>query len=141
MIEGHDTRIALADFEPLDAAAFEYQERAVVVFDDLALLREVGGAFVRIAAVVDEYADEKAVGLAVGDMEGEIAAHGGEAAGLHDIGENVGADLRRPLAQRAQAARRAPSRDEGNQKRDDQRRPQGTAGAAARATHRRHSSR
>ena len=45
MIEGHDTRIALADLESLDAAAFEYQERAVVVLDDLALLREVGGAF------------------------------------------------------------------------------------------------
>jgi hypothetical protein len=68
--------------------------------------------FVRIAPVIEEYADEKAVGLPVGDVEGEVAAHGSEAAGLHDVGENVRADLRRPLAQHTQAEGRAPTREE-----------------------------
>ena len=52
----------------------------------------------RIAPVVDEYADQESVRPPVGDVEGEIAAHRGEAAGLHDIGENVGAHLRAPVA-------------------------------------------
>ena len=93
-------------FEPLDAAAFEHQERAVVVLHDLALLGEIGGVLLGIAPVVDENADQEAVRPPVGDVEGEIAADGGEAAGLHDIGENIGAHLRRPIAQFAQAARR-----------------------------------
>ena len=60
----------------------------------------------RIAPVVDEYADQEAVRPPIGNVEGEIAAHRGEAAGLHDIGKNIGAHLRAPIAQRTQAHRR-----------------------------------
>ena len=88
---------------PLNAAAFQHQERAVVVLHDLALLGEIGGVLVGIAAIVDEDADQQAVRPPVGDVEGEIAADCGEAAGLHDIGEDVGAHLRAPVAQFAQS--------------------------------------
>ena len=65
----------------------------MLIFDDLALLGEVGGVLLRIAGVVDENAEQKAIRPPVGDVEGEIATHGRETAGLHDIGQNVGAHL------------------------------------------------
>ena len=117
-IESHDARIALAGFEPLDAAAFEHQERALVVLHDLALLGEIGGMFIGIAAVVDENADQETVRPAVCDVESEIAADRREAAGLNDIGEDVGAHLRTPVTQFTQAARRDIGGDDGDQDRN-----------------------
>ena len=77
---------------------------------------------VGIAAVVDENADQKAVRPPVGNVERKIAAYCGEAARLHDIGEDVGAHLRAPVAQFAQSARRDISGNGGDQERYDQRR-------------------
>jgi hypothetical protein len=57
-----------------------------------------------IAPIVDENADQQAVLLPVCNMESEIAADGGEAARLDDVGENVGAHLRAPIAKFAKAA-------------------------------------
>ena len=84
----------MAGFEPLNAAMFEHEERAVFVLYDLALLGEISGLLIGVASIVDEYADKQAIRAPVGDVEGEIVAYAGETAGLHDIGENVGAHLR-----------------------------------------------
>ena len=117
-IESHDAWIALAGFEALNTAPFEYEERAVVVFDDLALLGEICGMLVGVAPIIDEYADKKTIRPSVRNVEGEVAAHRSEATGLHDVGENVGAHLRRPVAQFTQAARRDIGGDGGDQERD-----------------------
>ena len=79
------------------------QERALVVLHDLALLGEIGGVFIGVAAVVDEDADQETVRPAVRNVESEIAADRGEAAGLNDIGQNVGAHLRTPVTQFTQS--------------------------------------
>ena len=97
---------------------FEHEERAIVVLYDLALLSKVSGWFIGIASIVDEYTDEQAVRPPVCDVEGEIAAHGGEAAGLHDIGEDVRAHLLTPVVQLAQAAWRDIGGNDGDQERN-----------------------
>jgi hypothetical protein len=51
-----------------------------------------------IAPIVDENADQQTVRLSVCNMESEIAPDGGEAARLNDVGKNIGAHLRAPLA-------------------------------------------
>src|SRR5208282_3808107 len=60
-LESDDARIALTGFQPLDAAAFEDEKRSLVRLHDLALLGEVGGVLIGIAAVVDENAEQKTV--------------------------------------------------------------------------------
>ena len=79
------------------------EEGAVVVLHDLALLGDDGDALLGIAPVVDEDADQQAVGPALADVEGEAPLDRGEAAGLHDVGDEIGAHLGRPVAQLAQA--------------------------------------
>ena len=80
--------------------------------------------FVGIAAVVEEYAEQKSVGPPVGDVEREIAPDRGEASWLHDVGENICANLGRPIAQLTQAPRRDVDGDGGDQERHHQARGQ-----------------
>ena len=75
-----------------------------------------------VAAVVDEDADQETVRPAVGDVESQIATHRRETARLYDIGEDVGAHLRAPVAQFTQRARRDIGGNCGDQERNDQRR-------------------
>ena len=59
-----------------------------------------------IAPVVDKNSNQQAVWSSICNVEREIAADRGKAARLDDIGENIGAHLRAPIAQFPQAARR-----------------------------------
>ena len=79
------------------------------------MLGEDGDALLRIAAVVQQQADEQAVGAALADVEGEARLDGDEAAGLHDVADEVGAHLGQPAAQHAQAFRRDIGADAGEQ--------------------------
>ena len=83
---------------------------------------EIGGMHGGIAPIVDEDADQQSVRLAVRNVKSEIAADGGEATRLNDVGKNIGAHLRAPIAQFAQAAGRHIGRDRRDQQRDDGRR-------------------
>ena len=88
--------LALRGFEPLHAAGLKHEEGAAIVADDGALLGEEGRALLRVAAVIDEHAEQHAVRLPLADMEDEAALEAVEAAGLHDVGDEVGAHFVRP---------------------------------------------
>ena len=60
----HDGRIALAGLVALHAAAFEHEERAALVLQDIALLGEDGCPLLRLALIVDEDAEQLPVRLA-----------------------------------------------------------------------------
>ncbi len=95
-VEGHNARVAFVRLGSLDAAAFHHQKRTLLILHDLALLGEVGGMLFRIAGVVDENAEQESIWTPVGNVEGEVAAHCRKSTRLHDVGQDVGAHLRRP---------------------------------------------
>ena len=55
-------------------------------------------AFLGIAAVVDEDADQQAAGLAFANADRQVLLELREAARLQDVGEDVGGDLAVPAA-------------------------------------------
>ena len=59
--------------QALDAAVDQHQEGAASRLDDLAVFGERGDALVRVAAVVDEDAEQLAVGAPLADVEREAA--------------------------------------------------------------------
>ena len=75
--------------------------------------------FIWVAPIVKKNPHQESVRPPVSDVEGEIAAHRGEAARLHDIGENIGAHLRAPVAHLAERARRHVGGHGGDQERND----------------------
>src|SRR5262245_35644241 len=83
-LERHDGGIALVDLAALNAPALEHEERAAVVFQDIAALGEEGGALLGVTAIVDKDAHQLAVRPAVADVERQAAFDGAEAAGLDD---------------------------------------------------------
>ena len=110
-------------------------------FDDLAVFGQRGDALVRIAPVVDEDAEQLPVGAPLADVEREAALDRDEAAGLHDVDDEIRLHLGGPVAQFAQALRRQIGADA---ERPAPRPPaswSGTAGRCATATCRRRSSR
>ena len=79
---------------------------AVLVLHHLAELGHDGDALRGIAAVVHQQADQQAVRPALADVEGEALFDRGEAAGLHDVADEIGAHLGDPAAQQPQTFRR-----------------------------------
>ena len=121
-LEIHDRRIlllegaflallALDDFQPMHAAGLEHEEGAALVLHDRALLGQEGRALLRIAPVVDEHAEQHAVGMPFADVKTQPALEAVEAAGLHDVADQVGAHLVGPVVERLHAERTEPGAD------------------------------
>ena len=104
---------------PLHAAAFEHEIDAAVVLEDLALLGENRHAVLGIALVVDEDAEQLAVRPPLADVQHQAAFDAGEAAGLNDVADEIGADLGRPVPQLAQAPGREIDAERHDEQRDD----------------------
>ena len=114
---------------PLNAAVLQQQVAAVFVLHHLAELGHDGDANRGVAAVVHQQPGQEPVGPAFANVEGETLFDGGEAAGLDDVADEIGAHLGDPAAQQPQTFRRdigADCRDhEGRENRDhDERRQQ-----------------
>ena len=138
-IENDHVGIALLCLVPLDAAIFQNQEAAVCVLHHLAALGNDGDALRGIAAVVHQQAHQKTVGPAFTDVESEALFDRGEAAGLHDVADQIGAHLGDPPAQHPKTFRRDKGADRHQHHRRDDRdrdeRFQQAPGAHARAVH------
>ena len=116
-IEKDDVGIALLCLVPLNAAFFQKQEVAVLVLHHLAVFGNDSDALRGIAAIVHQQADQKAVGPAFADIEGQSMLDRGEAAGLHDIAHQIGAYFGNPPAQHPQTLRRNKGADRRQQQR------------------------
>src|SRR5271155_3930129 len=77
--------------------------------------------FLGIATVVEEDADQQSIGTPIGDVESKVTAYRRETTRLHDIAEDIGANLGSPIAQFTETKRRNVDRNSGDQERDYQR--------------------
>ena len=120
-VEQDERGIALAGFVSLHAAVLQHEEYSALVLHDVALLGDDGGALLCVALVIDEDPQQLPVRPSFPDMQGEPVLYLGETPGLHDIADQVGADLGGPAAQLAKSPRRDEHADRRNQKGDDDR--------------------
>ena len=118
-VEQHDRGIALASLVPLHGAVLKHEEQAALVLYDVALLGEDACSLLRVALVVDEDPEQLSVGAPFANVEGEPLFKLGEAARLHDVRNEIGANLGRPTPQLAQPPWRNVDADRGNQQRHD----------------------
>jgi hypothetical protein len=102
-VEQHDRGIALAGLVPLHGAILQHEEQAALVLYDIALLGENAGTLFRVALIVDEDPHQLSVGAPFANVKGQPLFELGEAARLHDVRHEIGADLGRPPPQLAQA--------------------------------------
>ena len=98
--------INLSALQALDAAVDQDQERPAPCLDDLAIFGKRSDTLVRIAAIVDEDADELPIGAPLANVEREAALDREEAARLNNVDDEIRLHLRGPIAQRAQPGRR-----------------------------------
>ncbi len=104
----------LAVFEALEIAVFENQKRAAIVFQDRSMVGDDADAFLRIAAVIDEDADQQAARAAFANPHRQVLVELGETSGLQDVGEHVRGDVRIPLLEAPHAVRSQIGSDKGH---------------------------
>src|SRR5262249_18139283 len=105
-VEQHERRVALAGVMALHAAVLQHQEYTAVVFYDVAFLGQDGRALLRITLVIDEDPHQLSLAAPLTYGQRKSLLQLDETAGLHDVGDEIGTNFRRPASQLAQSPRR-----------------------------------